>query len=911
MKLRACIVCQELHHELFGLDAAESHVVKNFSNPYGIRPNFKNYPHSNLLPQFFTDILDILQLEGMPRFIVEVGSLHGHSAIQMATVLDKLGMTRIPILCIDPFTGDTNMWASYQQDKSVGGWVNIIDGRMTIFDQFMANVQFAVNRSVSPHHILPFQATSTVGARWLAAKGLSPDLIFLDSAHEADETFLELSMYFELLQPGGILFGDDYGWPAVKKDVDRFAAEHNSEHGADNPLDLRIARAQAGATNLIWIMRKAKRDLPAEKKAVGAGAVRRFWATFAAVDRDALAMLGGDRTLLYGHWRLLEENWLEAGREEEEVCTSASGLNCAGPKRQGTEVLVKSREAAAAAKASEQWKVLLAALPRVQHLIGRPSSEKVPGWKDMQQELHRKRERLLEQAPFLLVPTSNCHGGCWQFNVSFRRNGGAEGWSRDGPGMVPGWTPETWVSGMAESASFCGGPEPVNGLVRVHLEEDLMNPRFKPLPPERDEEWHELIRCGGGGEVPDTPLQQAARYQTENPNSPETHPGLEEHCVAKPDVVITSSMDYLIRTWDVKKGFKMHQEFTGHLNFVNQVLPYRGDKILSCSDDYTCRLWQIGEAGTEGELLFTYWINMYPMKAVCALPGQRAGVGGLDKTVRIFSLVTGCTLFRMTDHRDFGPDRNFFQKEGCGIIWCMLHLRNNIIASGSDDCTVRLWDIDQGKCLCTQIGHKGYGEDIGEPGLGWKLAERFATVIRMCHLGKDGQQFASCSYDRTITIWDATTPTDLQVLRNFKAHGNGIVGLGIAGKQHLVSCSGDKTVKVWNFETGELEREIPTRGIASDACMIDDGTIFIAGGDATIRIYNWREDKEVKQFYAHDLTLQFCAPVFLAQKDPRNWTEVPIMYQNITYPENEADSKCALEQMRKILYNALNYAEIS
>lgn len=32
------------------------------------------------------------------------------------------------------------------------------------------------------------------------------------------------------------------------------------------------------------------------------------------------------------------------------------------------------------------------------------------------------------------------------------------------------------------------------------------------------------------------------------------------------------------------------------------------------------------------------------------------------------------------------------------------------------------------------------------------------------------------------------------------------------------------------------------RGIASDACMIDDDTIFIAGGDATIRIYNWKED---------------------------------------------------------------------
>ena len=33
-------------------------------------------------------------MEGMPRFIVEVGSLHGHSAIQMATVLDRLNMTQ-------------------------------------------------------------------------------------------------------------------------------------------------------------------------------------------------------------------------------------------------------------------------------------------------------------------------------------------------------------------------------------------------------------------------------------------------------------------------------------------------------------------------------------------------------------------------------------------------------------------------------------------------------------------------------------------------------------------------------------------------------------------------------------------------------------------------------------------------
>ncbi|CAK9051820.1 F-box/WD repeat-containing protein lin-23 (Abnormal cell lineage protein 23) [Durusdinium trenchii] len=234
------------------------------------------------------------------------------------------------------------------------------------------------------------------------------------------------------------------------------------------------------------------------------------------------------------------------------------------------------------------------------------------------------------------------------------------------------------------------------------------------------------------------------------------------------------------------------------------------------------------------------------------------------------------------------------------------------MASGSDDCTVRLWDVDRGKCLSTVIGHRGYGEEIGEPGVGWKLSERFATVIKLCHLGQDGLQFASCSYDRTVVIWDASEPSDLKVLRCFKAHGNGILGLAYAGEEKIVTCSGDKSVKIWDLSADppELKCDIATRGIASDACMVDEETVLIAGGDATIRVYNWQQDKEVKQFYAHDMTLQCCTPFFQHQNDPQNWTEKPIMYQNVTYPQNEEDSKAALEQMRRVLYNALHYSEV-
>jgi len=50
------------------------------------------------------------------------------------------------------------------------------------------------------------------------------DIVYLDSAHEAGETFMELNLYYDLLKKGGVIFGDDYKvFPAVRKDVDLFS----------------------------------------------------------------------------------------------------------------------------------------------------------------------------------------------------------------------------------------------------------------------------------------------------------------------------------------------------------------------------------------------------------------------------------------------------------------------------------------------------------------------------------------------------------------------------------------------------------------------------------------------------------------------------------------------------------------
>jgi len=169
----------------------------------------------------------------------------------------------VPVLCIDPWVGDTNIWANRASDPSVQYWASRVqDGRSLLFDQYMANVQSAIvdQKLASPFHIIPLHATSTVGARFLDQMSWSPDVIFLDSAHEEGETLLELELYYSVLAPGGVLFGDDYTWHGVRKDLMKFMEIHNYGKDPNDMFTFRLERADPNNkySVLLWVLQKAK-----------------------------------------------------------------------------------------------------------------------------------------------------------------------------------------------------------------------------------------------------------------------------------------------------------------------------------------------------------------------------------------------------------------------------------------------------------------------------------------------------------------------------------------------------------------------------------------------------------------------------------------------------------------------------
>ncbi|PSC69003.1 histidine triad nucleotide-binding 3 [Micractinium conductrix] len=146
------------------------------------------------------------------KFMIEVGSFVGNSAALFGGRVAQHGGT---LLCIDSWTGDLNM---VLHPDFVPAMARDASGNPRIYERFMQ--EMVANQLTGT--VVPLRLPSTTGARLLSTLQWTVDVLYLDSAHEFGETFLELTMWWEVLRPGGVMMGDDYVWHSVKHDLDLF-----------------------------------------------------------------------------------------------------------------------------------------------------------------------------------------------------------------------------------------------------------------------------------------------------------------------------------------------------------------------------------------------------------------------------------------------------------------------------------------------------------------------------------------------------------------------------------------------------------------------------------------------------------------------------------------------------------------
>lgn len=217
------------------------------------------------------DIDMVLAFAPQPvSFWLELGSYEGGSAILAARRAERHQSGVTTVVAVDTFLGDARtLWLRTPEERRQ---LLRPDGTVSLYDTFRANVRAASLESA----VLPFPATSVVALkviRELSARGVvpTPQVIYLDSAHEEGEVLLELRLAWEVVAEGGIVFGDDWVLPGpgdndgpTQRDVLRFAEANGGS--LDDTLGERVrdmrtlGRARPGLfvsyNSFQWFMRK-------------------------------------------------------------------------------------------------------------------------------------------------------------------------------------------------------------------------------------------------------------------------------------------------------------------------------------------------------------------------------------------------------------------------------------------------------------------------------------------------------------------------------------------------------------------------------------------------------------------------------------------------------------------------------
>ncbi|MBI4661537.1 MAG: hypothetical protein HY735_22165 [Verrucomicrobia bacterium] len=288
------------------------------------------------------------------------------------------------------------------------------------------------------------------------------------------------------------------------------------------------------------------------------------------------------------------------------------------------------------------------------------------------------------------------------------------------------------------------------------------------------------------------------------------HQAYVQSVAISPDgtTLASGSGDQTIKLWDVATRREL-ATLRGHTSFVRSVVFFPdGKRLLSVSHlggvSRNIRIWNL-ETRTEAVAAIAFGANAeraaisrdgryfavaaynapfvklwetdslhelasipvmaYVRGCVAFSPdGNLLAYGSGDKTVRVWDVAGGRELGVLGEHEDqpsalcFSPD-------------------DRMLATGSFQGTVRLWDIAGGRGLATFRGHE--------------------AVVTSVEFSPDGESLASAGADATLRLWEVKSQRARRPLKGHDGFVNNIVFFP-DGKR-LASSSDDLTVKVWTL----------------------------------------------------------------------------------------------------------------
>jgi small GTP-binding protein len=197
--------------------------------------------------------------------------------------------------------------------------------------------------------------------------------------------------------------------------------------------------------------------------------------------------------------------------------------------------------------------------------------------------------------------------------------------------------------------------------------------------------------------------------------------------------------------------------------------------------------------------------------------GKFALSGAHDNTVRLWEVESGRCLRRLEGHA-----------ASVGSMAWSPDGRHAL--SGAADNTVRLWEVESGRCLHRLEGHAA---SVGS--LAWS---------------PDGRHALSGAHDNTVRLWEVESGRCLRVL---KGHLNSVWSLDWSPDgRHALSGAADGTVRLWEVESGRCLGVLESHASVGSVAWSPDGRHALSGAyDKTVRLWKVESGRCLRVLEGH------------------------------------------------------------
>ncbi|KAL4881156.1 WD40-repeat-containing domain protein [Aspergillus karnatakaensis] len=228
-------------------------------------------------------------------------------------------------------------------------------------------------------------------------------------------------------------------------------------------------------------------------------------------------------------------------------------------------------------------------------------------------------------------------------------------------------------------------------------------------------------------------------------------------------------------------------------------------------------------ADTWGSKQQTFRAHSKPVKALAFSPNSRLlASGSEDATIKLWDATTRELRHELAGHSD-----DILSLAFCG---------DSKLASGSGDGTIKLWDPVRGKLLQT---------------LGVEGGFQVHTIAYSQH------GLIAGSHGGSVNLWDASSG---QLKRELKGHRNHVISVAFSPDGcKIVSASMGDTVKVWNLADNDTVRdlEFPMLWLSGLASSQDGQLLASIAHASTIEIRDWAGTLQHELVRCPDLLVSF------------------------------------------------------